>query len=512
MSVEPVVDLAVERAGGLHPPAEPLDDADVVVSSTLAFHPRERHIGLAPEGWGTAPEGSPAAAWRRFERRALDGGAVVLRAAPCPVRGGLDVFSRWLDRRLVPTAFGFDPPIQLLHPDDLASAIRWAAGLPPQDRPAGVVHVVPRRPLFVRRAARLGRRRPGLRVALPRWLLRRLGFPADHLRHPFTARGDRAAALGWTARYTTREALRHLGSGVETPGARPRNRSGDGDGDGDGDMDPTMDPFGMDPAYIGRFEATLFRFLHDVYWRVEYEGLEHLPRSGAAILVGVHRGFMPWDGVMMLLAAHRETGRWVRFLIHPGLVKMPVLAPYMNKLGGVVACRENADWMLEHGRLLGVFPEGIRGAFRLYRDWAKVGVRPGRFGSDEFVRQALRHGVPVVPFVTVGSAEIFPIWAKIRWRWWRRVAEWPFVPVTTPIPLPSKWHTRMLEPVDLRARARQLGGDPDPATAADDADLVEALSSEIQAELQHRLDDLRRRRKGIFRGSIFEAHAGRTSE
>ena len=473
----PWIDLALERSpDGLRPPPTtavgPIAAAaGVVVSSTLALHPHERHIGLAPEGWGHPPAGSLAAAWRGFEGRSGGAGRSILRAAPTPLAGGRDAFSRWLDRRVVPSVFGFDPCLQLLHPDDLVSALTWALrqGLP------GVTHVVPRRPVFVRQAVRAAGRR---RIALPVAWLRRgsLGDAASYLRHPFTARGDRARDAGWTARYTSRETAAAMTGRTVTVA--------------------DDDEHGLDPAYASRFGRTLFAFLHDVYWRIEYRGLEHLPAEGGAVLVGVHRGFMPWDGVMMLLACHRATGRWVRFLIHPGLLKPPVLTPYMNKLGGVVACRENADWMLERGRIVGVFPEGIQGAFRLYRDWHRVD-RFGRFGRDEFVRMALRHRVPIVPFATVGSAEIFPIWGRIEWPWWRRVAEWPFVPVTTPFPLPSRWHTEILPPLDVAA---EHGPD-----AADDEALVRAISERVRARLQASIDEMRAARTSIFRGRIFEA-------
>jgi 1-acyl-sn-glycerol-3-phosphate acyltransferase len=141
-------------------------------------------------------------------------------------------------------------------------------------------------------------------------------------------------------------------------------------------------------------------------------------------------------------------------------------------------------------RLLG----GIRGAFRLYRDWHRVD-RFDRFGRDEFVRMALRYRVPIVPFATVGSAEIFPIWGRIEWPWWRRVAEWPFVPITTPVPLP-RWHTEILPPLDVAAR---YGPE-----AANDPLLVKKISEDVRARLQGSIDRMRAARPSIFHGRVFE--------
>jgi 1-acyl-sn-glycerol-3-phosphate acyltransferase len=109
----------------------------------------------------------------------------------------------------------------------------------------------------------------------------------------------------------------------------------------------------------------LFHFLHNYYWRVEIDGLDYVPRQGRGVLVGVHRGFMPFDGVMALYALVRKLDRIPRFLIHPSLTKFPFLGDFMAKLGGIMACQENGDYILQHDELLGVFPEGIRGAFTM---------------------------------------------------------------------------------------------------------------------------------------------------
>ena len=62
-------------------------------------------------------------------------------------------------------------------------------------------------------------------------------------------------------------------------------------------------------------------FLHNVWWRVEIAGLDHVPRQGPAVLVGVHRGFMPFDGTMLLFDMVKRLGRYPRFLAHPTLLK-----------------------------------------------------------------------------------------------------------------------------------------------------------------------------------------------
>jgi 1-acyl-sn-glycerol-3-phosphate acyltransferase len=247
---------------------------------------------------------------------------------------------------------------------------------------------------------------------------------------------------------------------------------------------------------------TTARFLERYYWRVETRGLEQVPREGPAMLVGIHRGFMPFDG---FLAAHliaRETGRVPRFLIHPGLVKFPFLHDFMTKQGGMIASNENADYVLQRDDLLAIYPEGIHGAFRYYRD----AYRLGKFGRDEYVRMALRNRAPLVPFVTIGPAEIYPILAKFEWSWWKRYSEWPCFPITPtfpllPVPLPAKWHTLVLEPLHVE---RQY-----PVEAAEDDGIVQAIGRDVRARLDEAMTWMRGRRRSIFFGSIFGDNAFR---
>jgi 1-acyl-sn-glycerol-3-phosphate acyltransferase len=261
----------------------------------------------------------------------------------------------------------------------------------------------------------------------------------------------------------------------------------------------TFDPFGLDPQYIERLGRTIFAFLQRYYWRIEVAGLEHLPRTGRGVIVGMHRGFMPLDGVMTLHVLAQQTGRIPRFLIHPGVgLRFPFLSTFMMKLGGVVACRENAAFVLEHDQILGIYPEGIRGAFTPYQRAYRIGPS----WRDDFVKMALRHRAPLIPFVTVGSAEIFPIIGRIDCAWWKQYTEWPFIPLTptfplVPVPLPSKWHTQFLAPIHVEQMY--------PAEAAGDAALVARISDEVKRRIEQAAAAMLRRRRSIFFGSVFTA-------
>ncbi len=482
----------------------------VLLSSAAVNQPSHHHAGHVAEH--RLRKNAPNAIARRWlameqqARRAVAGSAArltILRPAALPVAGGNDVFSRLFDRRLAFVPAGYDPSLQLLDVEDLARAIARAV----ERNSAGVYNVAPAGVIPLRRTLR---RRGVARLPVPCWLLR-LGrrltrrAPADeldYLRYPWTVSGDKIRReLGFEPRATAWAALGSPATRVSASGASEEPPA-EGAASAPAELPappavghhdaPDFDDFGMDREYIARLGRTLFRFLHDFYWRIEWQGLEQVPR-GKAVLAGVHRGHQPWDGVMALHLLVRELGRYPRFLIHPTLVKFPFLAPYMIKCGGMHACQENADWVLSRDQLLAIFPEGIRGAFTFYRDAYKL----GRFGRDDFVKIALRHRAPIVPFITVGSAEIFPIFGRVDWPWLKRFSEWPFLPITPTmgtVPLPSKWHTWFLEPIDVEGY---------PSEAARDPAVVRALSRQVRRRMEAAIAELLRRRKSIFWGSLF---------
>lgn len=476
----------------------------ILLSSAAIYTPSPHHPGHVAESrlLSRNEKKSLADHWADLEARSLlyfgdhsETRLTILRPVAMPFAGGADYFSKLFSGRIAVVLPGHDPSLQVLSPEDLASAVRIVV----ESGAEGVYNVAPDGVITLRAALRLAQAR---RLPISRLLQRAarsalapLGraHPIDQLeyiRYSWTVSNRKLKhKLAWTPRRSSVEALRDFRI-AQTGYVRSHEI-------------PSLefDDYGMDRRYIAAFGRTLFKFLHDYYWRVEVKGLNQLPREGRAVLVGVHRGFMPWDAVMALHLIARELGRYPRFLIHPGLVKFPFLFNFHTKLGGIIACQENADRILERDEMLAIFPEGIRGAFALYRD----AYRLGKFGRGEYVKMALRNRAPIIPFVTLGSAEIFPIIGKLNWGWWKRHTEWPFFPLTptfplAPLPLPSKWHTQFLAPIHIESRY--------PPEAADDPATVRAINQEIKGRLQEAIEEMRSRRKSIFFGSIFEAKTG----
>jgi 1-acyl-sn-glycerol-3-phosphate acyltransferase/nucleoside-diphosphate-sugar epimerase len=460
----------------------------VLISSAAVYAPHHQHTGLLNEAAFIARGRSAIADdWHDVERLTAmigtqSGAAKPARSVlrPAAVLDGGDYFSRLLGGRVACTYPGHDPTIQLLSLDDLAGAVASTVGA----RREGVWNVAPAAGIPLTAALRLAgvTRMPVGRLAqnAMRAVTSNAGLSASpdqvkYIQYCWTVSGDKMhRELGFTPTRSSADAIVQFTGRGQAP-ARP------------------YDDFGMDPDYIRRYCGHLFKFLHDKYWRVEIDGIGVIPETGRGVIVGVHRGFMPFDGTMALFALVTQRNRIPRFLIHPSLTKFPFLADFMARLGGIMACQENGDWVLQRDELLGVFPEGIRGAFTMY----KRAYVLGKFGRDEFVRMALRNRAPIYPFVTVGSAEIYPILKRVDWKWFTRYTEWPFLPVTAaPFPLPSKWHTRFLPAMHVEETY--------PPEAADDPALVHRISLEVRQRMQAAIDEMLLRRRSIFRGSIFE--------
>ena len=426
-------------------------DRAILVSHAAVFPASHRHPGLVGEGRRPvrARRHAIASAWLALERTfaaRFGRELLVLRVPPSELSrrpgGWVPTWGGWT--LVLP---GRDPTIPVLDPEDLARAVAAAVVVETEER---VLHLAPRAPAPLRRALRAAHARL---LAVPAWLQRLVGAAGrdelDFGRYSWTLAGERGAQrLGVAPLRTTLEAV--AGAAAAPPVA-----------------DRPVEWFGLDRDWIAR-RGWLFRFLYRRYWRIRAEGLENVPPEGAAMLVGTHRGFMPWDAIMALWGMDSRRGRVPRFLVHPGLLLPPFVSTFITRLGGVPANRDNAERLLQGGELVGVFPEGVHGAFRRYRDRRQV----GRFPSLEFLRVASRRQVPVVPFVTVGSAESMPVFAQIGWRWWRRLSEWPCLPVALPWPLPLRWRARYLP-------ARRITGGDEAAIRQ----AAEALRLELQATM-----------------------------
>jgi 1-acyl-sn-glycerol-3-phosphate acyltransferase len=173
---------------------------------------------------------------------------------------------------------------------------------------------------------------------------------------------------------------------------------------------------------------------------------------------------------------------------------LPFLAPLLSRSGAVRANQENGERLLRAGELLGVFPEGVKGVGKYFKERYKL----ARFGRGGFVRLALRTGAPIVPCAVVGAEEIHPVFAKADW--FGRPLGFPYFPITPTfpalglfgvIPLPTKWSLDFADPLPMAKYGPE---------AAEDPILVNRLSEQVRGIIQRMIDGRLKRRRSIWFG------------
>jgi 1-acyl-sn-glycerol-3-phosphate acyltransferase len=216
--------------------------------------------------------------------------------------------------------------------------------------------------------------------------------------------------------------------------------------------DYETDEWGYDPEILEAVKP-FFQFLYQRYWRVEVSGIENIPAEGRAMLVANHSGQLPFDGSMVGLAVLNEhpQARLVRTLFASWFPSLPFVSSLFTKAGQAIANEENALRLLEEEQLVAVYPEGIKGVGKLYKERYRL----ARFGRGGFVRTALKAGAPMIPVAVVGAEETYISLAKseviarlIGFPFFPITITWPWLGLLGFIPLPTKWTIWFGEPVD----------------------------------------------------------------
>ncbi len=257
----------------------------------------------------------------------------------------------------------------------------------------------------------------------------------------------------------------------------------------------TTDPFGMDREII-EIARPFLSFMYYTWWRVSASGLERVPAAGRALLVANHSGVLPWDGAMIATAVVNEhpaqNERIVRSLHLHWFSTLPVIAPTLAALGQVPGLPENAVRLLEQDELVCVFPEGLKGVGKLFKDRYKL----ARFGRGGFVQAALRTHAPIVPVAVVGAEEIYPMLANAEGI--AKLLGFPYFPLTPffpwfgllgVIPLPTRWSITFCPPIETSMY------DPDEA---DDPITVLGLSEQVRETIQATIDQKLAERTSVF--------------
>ena len=254
-----------------------------------------------------------------------------------------------------------------------------------------------------------------------------------------------------------------------------------------------------DPELV-ELALDLFRSLGRHYFRLQIEGVHHVPASGPVMLVGNHNGaILPLDAMFTLVAVrdHLGPGRIVHPLSHDGIFFHPTVTRYAHGLGVVKASHAGSSAILGSGRAMLVYPGSDWEASRPFAERGRIDLA----GRQGFLRVALRHRVPIVPVVSVGTHEQLVILS--RGEHIARALRLPKLMRTRtfPIALALPWglSSGLLPYMPLPAQTTVAFGPPlsfeelFPGASAAQAEDPEALShgyAIVTARMQAMLDEL----------------------
>lgn len=259
---------------------------------------------------------------------------------------------------------------------------------------------------------------------------------------------------------------------------------------------PVADLDERDPDFIRERLPQLW-LLSSLWFRGEVRGLGNIPEEGPVLLVGNHSGgnLTPDTHVFTLaFSAYFGVERRFHQLAHNLVLSMPGLS-VLRRFGTVAASAENMTKALESGAALLVYPGGD---YEVHRPvWERNKVDFG--GRKGFIREALKHDVPIVPVVSIGGHEtalflsrgetlakllmldksmrlkVLPI--SIAPPWGLNVGD-----MLGHIPLPAKITVEVLPPIHLR---EEFGESPD----------LEEVYDHVMRLMQETLDALAAERR-----------------
>lgn len=154
----------------------------------------------------------------------------------------------------------------------------------------------------------------------------------------------------------------------------------------------------MNKLWLFQISRWLVAFFSRLYFRIEFKGVEHVPKSGAMIVAPNHVSYLDplWVSIPI--------GRPLRYMTWDRMTRLPLLGPLMLAYGSFPVSLEKGDRaalkasleQLRAGGGLMVFPEGARTSSGRLEEF-KPGV----------IRLAIETGAPIVPVTIIGGYRAF---------------------------------------------------------------------------------------------------------
>lgn len=218
------------------------------------------------------------------------------------------------------------------------------------------------------------------------------------------------------------------------------------------------------------------------------EGIENVPKRGAFLLAGNHTIYGVLDVPLMVAEIHGQRDRFPRGMADHAHYAVPLWRDLLGRFGAVRGTRENCAELLEAGEGVLVYPGGGREVMKR-KDEAYKLIWKERLG---FVKLAVAHGAPIVPFGAIGVDDAYDIhidgdsrlMAPARVIAGRLTGKREMVPpIATgigPLPRPERYYFGFGKPI------RTTGvGDPD------DAELLRAIRDQVRNSIYTQIAELK---------------------
>jgi 1-acyl-sn-glycerol-3-phosphate acyltransferase len=198
------------------------------------------------------------------------------------------------------------------------------------------------------------------------------------------------------------------------------------------------------------------------WFRLRYEGLEHIPTEGPALVACNHISYL--DPLTNASAIDRA-GRRPRFLAKDDLFRVPVVGTVLRGVRQIPVARGSADvravlraaeQALADGEVVLIYPEGT------------VTSREDHLpmeGKTGAVRLSLATGVPITPFASWGSQAVWQKSGRGSLKFGRPI-----------------W-MRAAPPIELAS----------PGASVDDVEALRAMTADVMEVLTAMVEDLRSR-------------------
>lgn len=213
---------------------------------------------------------------------------------------------------------------------------------------------------------------------------------------------------------------------------------------------PSKRWYSLDTSLLLPVVRVIARPVIQALFSVDIKGLENIPKAGAAVLLSNHTSFLD----SLILGAFPRRNIW--FMAKNSEYKGNLLTWALRHARSFPVRRysidaqavRNAVRVIQHGHILGIYPEGER-------TWDNS-LLPFRYGT---LRLVLALGKPVIPVGISGAYELMP-------RWTSSIKRSPVrIRIGAPIrldhiPIPQQTHTDISEAADiLRAHISLLSGE-----------------------------------------------------